>query len=159
MYNYACMSVSYFLSQIRIPYFQDDYDKAAKYFERAAGKGDFQAMFQLGVIYYDGLGGLLDQVSNWYKILKHSRSSKIMLFAWNLSIQYLHHCYMSCIMGIFICVTCVSRKGGGLLCCMSQWQLVPRINKEPNYYLQLWDQINATNHWIKLILPALGSCN
>ena len=44
-------------------YFQEEYEKAAKYFERAAEKGDYQAMFQLAVIYYDGLGGLTDQVS------------------------------------------------------------------------------------------------
>ena len=33
------------------------------YFDRSAEKGDFQAMFQLGVINYDGLAGEPDHVS------------------------------------------------------------------------------------------------
>ena len=42
---------------------QEEYGKACTYFERAAEAEDFQAMFQLGVIYYDGLAGTPDYVS------------------------------------------------------------------------------------------------
>ena len=42
---------------------QEDYDNAIKYLERAADKGDYQAMFQLGIIMYDGLGSKGSQVS------------------------------------------------------------------------------------------------
>ena len=42
--------------------FQEQYDKAVKYFEKAVKYGDWQAMFQLGVIHYDGLAGTADHV-------------------------------------------------------------------------------------------------
>ena len=41
---------------------QEQYDKSVKYFEKAVKYGDWQAMFQLGVIYYDGLAGTTDHV-------------------------------------------------------------------------------------------------
>jgi TPR repeat protein len=43
--------------------FQEKYDDAAKYFEKAAEQGDLQAKFQLGVILYDGLGSKQDPVT------------------------------------------------------------------------------------------------
>jgi len=55
---------TYALFQLGQLYFeQGDFDKARTYFERSAEKGDFQAMFQLGVIFYDGLAGETDHKS------------------------------------------------------------------------------------------------
>ncbi len=44
-------------------FLQGSPEKSVPYFERATENGDWQAMFQLGVIYYDGLGGVTDHVS------------------------------------------------------------------------------------------------
>ncbi len=41
---------------------QEHHQKSIKYFEKGADNGDWQSMFQLGVIHYDGLAGTVDQV-------------------------------------------------------------------------------------------------
>ena len=47
-------------------HWQNEYEKAIPYFEKAERKGDLQATFQLGVIHYDGLLGISNYVSDSY---------------------------------------------------------------------------------------------
>ena len=47
-------------------YFQKRYDKALHYFEMLSNRGDWQATFQLGVMYYDGLGVEQNTVSLFF---------------------------------------------------------------------------------------------
>ena len=42
---------------------RQDYAKALKYYEKAAGQSNLQAKYQLGVMYFDGLGVEEDPVS------------------------------------------------------------------------------------------------